>query len=57
MPIDPVATAKRLARIEQMIEKYRADQRRQLLQQANKFRRLSEAHKTLMAFDVQRRLH
>jgi RecA/RadA recombinase len=56
MPIDRADTEERLARIERMIDEYRADQRRQLLQQLTKFRRLAAAHKPRVALE-QSRLH
>jgi hypothetical protein len=56
VPIDRANPDEWLAWIERMIDDYRADQRRQLLQQITKFRRLAEAHKPRVALE-QSRLH
>ena len=58
MPPDPTNTEERLARIEEMIEKYRAMKHRQFLQRAMKRWRRTEAHQHLAAFDAQpERIH
>jgi hypothetical protein len=57
MPIDRADTDERLARIERMIDEYRADQRHQLLRQMTKFRRLAEARRTHAAVKVPPRAH
>ncbi len=57
MPIDPADAEKRLARIEEMVEEYQADQRRQLLQQLTKLRRLAEALRARVAWEDPPRVH
>lgn len=57
MPSEHFNTEERLARIERMIEEYRVDQRRRLLQEMSKGQRLAEAHKTDVTLDVPSRLN
>jgi hypothetical protein len=52
IPIDRTDTPERLARIEQMIEKYRATKERQLLRRAIKLCRKTEAHQRLAEFEA-----
>lgn len=56
-PIDRTDTKDWLARVEQMVVEYRADQQRRFLQQVTKFRRLAEAIKTRLASEKPPHLH
>jgi hypothetical protein len=57
MLINAADAKKRLARIEEMVEEYQADQRRQLLQQVTKLRRLAEALRARVALEDPPRVH
>ena len=50
--IEPILTAERRARIEQMIEAYRKAKERRLLQRATDLWRKTEAHQRLVKFET-----
>lgn len=57
MPAEPVDVKERLDRIEQKVDEYFAEQRRRLLQQLTKCRRLANAHKAGLALEEPPRVH
>jgi hypothetical protein len=53
MMIDGTGRAERLARIEQLIDEYRAVKRRRIVRRAMRLSRAAEAHQRLAKFEAQ----